>query len=139
MLRLSPFLKPGLSKRFSNVGRSKDWRFEIGKLAFNLSRYNRYGLYTHDILNFYEPIIEEVLRRLPKDVLDARNFRCIRAAQLDFMKTYLPKEKWITYEQDLEYRYMEPYIQEIIEERQEIYDFGCTNYREYDWPSGEVK
>lgn len=65
--------------------------------------------------------------------------RCMRASQLDFLKIHLPKEKWITYEQDIEYRYLDPFIEEIMAERMEIYKFGCTNYSDTDWPYFEIK
>ncbi|XP_029034991.1 cytochrome b-c1 complex subunit 7-like [Osmia bicornis bicornis] len=134
MSRLSSLLKPRLfsSKSVSSRDDPNDWRYRISKLAFNLSQFPRYGLYSDDVYNLYTPLVDEALRRLPKDVMDARNFRTMRAAQLDFLKMHLPKEKWITYEQDLEYRYLQPYIQEIIAERREIYDFGCSNYVEND-------
>lgn len=59
--------------------------------------------------------------------------------QLSFLKIHLPREKWVTYEQDLEYRYLGPYIKEIEAERAEIYNFGCRNYDDSDWPADEVK
>lgn len=57
--------------------------------------------------------------------------------QLDFLKILLPEEKWVTYEQDLEYRYLGPYIKEIVAERDEILEFGCLNYSDTDWPANE--
>ena len=48
---------------------------------------------------------------------------------LSLLKAYLPKEQWITYEQDLKNRYLQPYIKEVKAEKQEIRDFGCTNYK----------
>lgn len=65
--------------------------------------------------------------------------RLIRGSQLDFLKIHLPKEKWITFEQDMDYRYLDPYIEEVKAERDEIYQFGCTNYSDNDWPACEVK
>lgn len=58
---------------------------------------------------------------------------------MDFLKMNLPREKWITYEQDMSYRYLQPYIMEIIMEKQEVNEFGCTNYAEWHWPSEEIK
>ncbi|XP_033333842.2 cytochrome b-c1 complex subunit 7 [Megalopta genalis] len=108
---------------------------KLKKIAFNLAGWNQYGLYTDDVLSENYPVVREVLRRLPKDVQDARTFRMIRAAQLDFLKTRLPKDEWITFEQDREYRYLKPYLKEIYEEIYEIYEFGCVNYSENDWPA----
>ncbi|XP_014478040.1 PREDICTED: cytochrome b-c1 complex subunit 7-like [Dinoponera quadriceps] len=109
--------------------------FTVRKLAFELSGYNKYGVYTHDMIDYTDPVVREALRRLPKDMLDARNFRIIRAMQLNFLKTYLPREKWVTFEQDLEYRYLGQYIKEIEAERAEIQKFGCLNYSDTDWPA----
>lgn len=63
--------------------------------------------------------------------------RIIRAAQLNFLKIFLPKEKWVTFEQDLEYRYLDPYMKEIEAERAEIDEFGCLNYSDTDWPANK--
>ncbi|CAD1472710.1 unnamed protein product, partial [Heterotrigona itama] len=68
-----------------------------------------------------------------------RIFAKMHTGQLDFLKIHLPKEKWITYEQDIEYRYLDPFIEEITAERMEIYKFGCTNYSDIDWPYFEIK
>lgn len=44
------------------------------------------------------PDVVEALRRLPQHLVDARNFRIIRALQLDMQKRVLPKEEWTKYE-----------------------------------------
>ncbi|XP_029175826.1 cytochrome b-c1 complex subunit 7-like [Nylanderia fulva] len=106
----------------------KRWRFNVRKFAFEWSGYNKYGLYTHDVIDYTDPVVYKALRRLPMDILDARNFRIIRALQLSFLKIYLPKEKWVTYEQDLEYRYLSTYMEEIKAEQAEINEFDCHNY-----------
>ncbi|KYN33095.1 Cytochrome b-c1 complex subunit 7, partial [Trachymyrmex septentrionalis] len=97
------------------------------KLAFNSMKFNRYELYMDDMLYYdnlinyyYTSLIHKALRRLPEEVLVARNFRLIRALQLNFLKIYLPREKWVTYEQDIEYRYLKPYIEEIEAEINEF-------------------
>lgn len=56
-------------------GDKKDWKFTLKKYAFEWAGYNAYGLYTHDVINYNHPVVREALRRLPKDVLDERNFR----------------------------------------------------------------
>lgn len=53
----------------------KSWAFILRKLAFKWSGYNKYGLYTHDVIYYDDPVVREALRRLPVDMLDARNFR----------------------------------------------------------------
>ncbi|TGZ54465.1 cytochrome b-c1 complex subunit 7 [Temnothorax longispinosus] len=110
----------------------QNWQFTLRKLVFNLSGYNKYGLYTHDIIYYDDPVVREALRRIPEEVLDARNFRHIRAIQLSFLKIYLPREKWVTYEQDIEYRYLGPYMEEIQTEQAEINEFDYHNYRDSD-------
>lgn len=52
-----------------------NWEYTLRKLAFNWSGFNKFGLYTHDVINYDDPIVCEALRRLPMDILDARNFR----------------------------------------------------------------
>ena len=45
----------------------------------------------------------------------------LRAQQLEMMKTVLPKEQWVTYEQDLEEgRYLQDLIEEVEKELEEI-------------------
>lgn len=66
-----------LSRNFSQNqnNRRQSWTFTLRKLAFNLAGYNKYGLYSHDVIYYDDPVIHETLRRLPQDVVDARNFR----------------------------------------------------------------
>lgn len=49
--------------------------FALRKKAFELSGYNQYGLYTHDVIDYTDPVVREALRRIPEDMLNARNFR----------------------------------------------------------------
>jgi hypothetical protein len=58
--------------------------------------------------------------------------------QLSFLKTYLPKEQWITYEQDLKYRYLEPYIHEINAEWDEMEKFNGFDFWKRDWSTYEI-
>lgn len=44
--------------------------------------------------------------------------------QLSINGEILPKHMWITYEEDLEYRYLTPYIKEVEKEMQEKRDYG---------------
>lgn len=43
--------------------------------------------------------VKEALRRLPQHTVDERNFRIIRAMQLDAQRRILPKEQWTKYEE----------------------------------------
>lgn len=56
--------------------------------------------------------------------------------QLSALRIQLPKEKWITYDQDLEYRYLDPYMKEIEAEQAEINEF---DYSDNDSPADKVK
>lgn len=61
--------------------------------------------------------MQEALRRLPKHVIDERNFRLIRAIQLDINRKLLPKEEWIRYEDDV--LYLTPIVDQVRNERLE--------------------
>lgn len=61
--------------------------------------------------------MQEALRRLPKHIIDERNFRLIRAIQLDINRKLLPKEEWIRYEDDV--LYLTPIVDQVRNERLE--------------------
>ncbi|KAL0103397.1 hypothetical protein PUN28_017574 [Cardiocondyla obscurior] len=86
------------------------------KWCYNASGFNKYGLWRDDLLHENKDV-EEALRRLPQEIVDQRNFRIIRAAQLDCNKRLLPEEQWTKYEEDV--RYLKPYLDEVIKEREE--------------------
>lgn len=86
------------------------------KWCYNISGFNQYGLWRDDLL-YEDQDVKEALRRLPQEIKDQRNFRIIRAMQLDCNKRILPKEEWTTYEEDV--RYLQPYVDEVIKEREE--------------------
>lgn len=44
--------------------------------------------------------------------------------QLGVNGEILPKHMWITYEEDLEYRYLMPYIRDVETEMQEKREYG---------------
>ncbi|XP_015510729.1 cytochrome b-c1 complex subunit 7-like isoform X1 [Neodiprion virginianus] len=88
----------------------------IKKWAYNLSRFNQYGLHHDDCLHETE-VVAKALKRLPQKLVDERNFRILRATQLSITKSILPKEEWTKYEEDV--RYLRPYIDEIIKEEEE--------------------
>jgi len=46
-----------------------------------------------------EEDVAEAVRRLPQEIKDQRNFRIVRAMQLDACKRLLPKEQWTKYEE----------------------------------------
>lgn len=52
-----------------------------------------------DILDEENPDVKEALRRLPKHLVDERNFRICRAMQIDTNRRVLPEEQWTKYEE----------------------------------------
>ncbi|XP_014473436.1 PREDICTED: cytochrome b-c1 complex subunit 7-like isoform X2 [Dinoponera quadriceps] len=74
------------------------------------------SLMRDDVLYENEDVLE-ALRRLPKHLLDERNFRIVRAMQIDSQKRILPEEQWTRYEDDV--MYLQPYIKEVQKEREE--------------------
>lgn len=63
------------------------------------------------------PDVKEAIRRLPRQLYDERNFRLVRAMHLSLTKTVLPQDQWTKYEEDV--KYLEPYLEEVIKEREE--------------------
>merc|ERR1712071_90958 len=98
----------------SSISRSTHLGFET--FSYNASGFNKYGLMHDDVL-YETPDVEEALRRLPVQLVDDRNFRITRALQASGQKKILPKEDWTKYEEDV--RYLKPYLEEVIRERQE--------------------
>ncbi|XP_070158968.1 cytochrome b-c1 complex subunit 7 [Polyergus mexicanus] len=86
------------------------------KWCYNLSGFNQYGLWRDDCL-YEDEDVKEALRRLPQHIKDERNFRIVRALQLDANKRLLPKEQWTKFEEDV--LYLHPYIEEVRKEREE--------------------
>jgi len=98
------------------------------KWYYNLSGYNKMGLYKNDIeclgkLPFHpsdEDVYNEALRRLPGDEYDRWAFRTIRCAQLEITKSFIPEKERHTYEEDeTKGRFLEPYMKEILAEKKE--------------------
>ncbi|CAL7943518.1 unnamed protein product [Xylocopa violacea] len=89
---------------------------QIQKWAYNASEFNKYGLYRDDIIYETEDV-KEALKRLPPDVMEARIFRLVRAAQLDCQKKVLPQEQWTKFEEDEPY--LLPHLMDVIKERKE--------------------
>merc|ERR1711915_413154 len=91
----------------------------LRRFAFRMSGYNQYGLYHDDIL-YENDDVKEALRRLPQRAKDDRHYRMHRAIHLSMTKTLLPKDEWISFEQDhSDGRYLQPYLQEVVNERKE--------------------
>ncbi|THK33263.1 cytochrome b-c1 complex subunit 7 [Diachasma alloeum] len=88
--------------------------------AYNLSRFNQYGL-RHDDCLYETPEVKEALRRLPAHLVDERTFRIVRAMQLSCNKVVLPKEQWTKFEEDT--HYLRPYLDEVLKEIKEKKDW----------------
>ncbi|RZF48339.1 hypothetical protein LSTR_LSTR010302 [Laodelphax striatellus] len=88
------------------------------KWVFNSYGYNKYGLLHDDCLQEEDDVdIQTAVERLPQPLMDARNYRTIRAFNLSMLQRYLPKEEWTKIEDDV--KYLEPYIEEAKRERLE--------------------
>lgn len=79
----------------------------------------------HDDVLYEDDDVKEAVRRLPEPVRDERNFRMMRAIQLDMCKQILPKEQWTKYEADV--KYLQPYLEEVKREREEREDWLKTH------------
>ncbi|XP_055614409.1 cytochrome b-c1 complex subunit 7-like [Uranotaenia lowii] len=90
---------------------------KLGKWAYNFAGFNQYGLHRDDCLSEHDPDVREAVRRLPQHLKDDRNFRFTRALHLSMTHTVLPKDQWTKYEED--YKYLEPYLEEVRKEREE--------------------
>ncbi|CAH1114620.1 unnamed protein product [Psylliodes chrysocephalus] len=88
----------------------------LQKWAYNLSGFNKYGLWRDDILYENEDVAE-ALKRLPEKIKDERNYRILRAVQLSLTHSYLPKEKWTKLEEDK--LYLTPIVEQVIKEKEE--------------------
>lgn len=70
------------------------------------------------------------MRRLPPEVYDERNFRHVRAMQLEINKEYLPENEWITYEEDQKHgHYMQHIVDEVKREVKEREDWEKAHSR----------
>lgn len=45
------------------------------------------------------PDVAEAVRRLPAAIHDQRTYRMVRAIQLDLMRSELPREQWVSFEE----------------------------------------
>merc|ERR1712142_391944 len=89
------------------------------EMYFGLRGFNQYGLYEDDILN-PTATVNKALLRLSPDELDARNYRIARAFQLAVEKTVLPKDQWVSYDDDVKHgKYLQPHIEEVMKEQAE--------------------
>lgn len=105
------------------------------KHFFRMDAYCQYGLYHDDLIGGYNntnnPTVAEAYRRLlldKPDLHDQRVFRGLRATQLKIQKKLLPKEEWVTFEEDMtKGRYLQPYLEQIAKEDKEKRDFALLD------------
>lgn len=105
---------------------------QIKKALFWLNEYHKYGLYYDDVYQdeFYTAPVQEAVRRLPAEIYDMRNYRQIRAIQLEINKEYLPEEEWISYEEDQrDGHYMQSYVDQVKAEMKEREDWEKAHSR----------
>ncbi|CAL1538716.1 unnamed protein product [Lymnaea stagnalis] len=101
------------------VDKNSLW-YKVCRWYYYKSYFPELGLRKEDIIvetPVTGPIIKEALRRLPKEEIDARNFRILRANQLSMMKRVLPRDQWTVYEEDGPY--LSPLIKEVKREMEE--------------------
>ncbi|XP_022911819.1 cytochrome b-c1 complex subunit 7-like [Onthophagus taurus] len=88
----------------------------LQKFCYNLAGFNKLGLMRDDLL-FEDDDVKEALKRLSQAKIDERNYRILRATQLDIQKSILPKDKWTKLEEDE--LYLTPLVNQVIKEREE--------------------
>ncbi|KAL4579425.1 hypothetical protein LXL04_015572 [Taraxacum kok-saghyz] len=71
---------------------NKNWLAAQHKKALS-ARLRKYGLRYDDLYDpMYDLDVEEALNRLPREIIDARNQRLLRAMDLSLKHTYLPED-----------------------------------------------
>ncbi|XP_023012428.1 cytochrome b-c1 complex subunit 7 [Leptinotarsa decemlineata] len=88
----------------------------LKKWAYNLSGFNKYGLWRDDV-RYVDEDVSEALKRVPQSVIDERNYRILRATQLSIQKDILPKDQWTKLEDDK--LYLTPFVEEVRKEKEE--------------------
>ncbi|XP_065168570.1 cytochrome b-c1 complex subunit 7-like [Atheta coriaria] len=93
----------------------------LKKMMYNLAGFNKLGLMRDDCL-YEDEDVKKALLRVPKHIIDERNYRILRAVQLDIQKDILPKEQWTKLEDDV--LYLTPHVDQVIKEREEQEDWN---------------
>ncbi|XP_029847103.3 cytochrome b-c1 complex subunit 7-like [Ixodes scapularis] len=96
-----------------------------GRFLFNQRKYYQFGLLHDDLYKSNDVVIDEAVRRLPKKILDERNFRLLRAVQCSINHSILPKEQWTKMEDDKSY--LDTYIAEVEKELAEKKEWYRTH------------
>ncbi|KAI7871140.1 cytochrome b-c1 complex subunit 7 [Spinellus fusiger] len=89
----------------------------VAKAYVSAAGYRQIGLYYDDLLVEESPLVQEALRRLEINNPTAayeRAYRIRVAQQCSLSHTLLPREEWVTPQQDE--RYLQPLIDEVTAE-----------------------
>jgi ubiquinol-cytochrome c reductase subunit 7 len=87
-------------------------------------RWRRMGLLRDDLITDEHDVTQEALHRIPKSELHGRYARFKIALQYSMMRRELPKDQWVTNEQDKVY--LMPFVEQVLAEHteREKYDNG---------------
>ncbi|ORY93764.1 cytochrome b-c1 complex subunit 7 [Syncephalastrum racemosum] len=89
----------------------------VASIYANAAAYQKLGLRYDDLVAEESDVVQEAIRRLeiaePREAYD-RAYRLRVAQQLSLSHQLLPKDQWVTREQDK--RYLQPYIDEVAAE-----------------------
>lgn len=93
----------------------------LKQIAYNLSGFNKYGLWRDDLITETEEV-QEALKRIPEKIVDERNYRILRAMQLTIQNDILPKEQWTKMEDDK--LYLTPVLEQLKKEKDEVAEWN---------------
>jgi len=90
------------------------WLAPVATWYANASGYRKYGFRYDDLLVEERDDVQRALTRLtPREHYD-RAFRLKRASQASVLHAPLPKEQWLTAEEDI--RYLRPHVIDVAKE-----------------------
>ncbi|KAK9892247.1 hypothetical protein WA026_019048 [Henosepilachna vigintioctopunctata] len=89
----------------------------LQRICYNLSGFNKYGLWRDDLIDDTDQDVIEALTRIDEKTIDERNYRILRAVQLSIQKDVLPKDQWTKLENDK--LYLTPVVKQVRKEREE--------------------
>ncbi|XP_021118332.1 cytochrome b-c1 complex subunit 7 isoform X3 [Heterocephalus glaber] len=115
-LRFTMYPRLALNSCVLSVAASGRWLGGIRKWYYSAAGFNKLGLMRDDTM-YEDEDVKEAIRRLPENLYNDRMFRIKRALDLTLKHQILPKEQWTKYEEDK--CYLEPYLKEVIREREE--------------------
>jgi ubiquinol-cytochrome c reductase subunit 7 len=93
------------------------WIKPVATWYANLAGYRHLGFKYDDLLVEENPDVQRALTRLtPREHYD-RAYRFKRASQASVLHKSLPKEQWITPEEDV--RYLKAHVEDVVNEGQE--------------------